>query len=114
MVRPDRVTGAYMDPSQGHGGIERMGPIHIEAGQVGDVHKAAARIFEFVSGTGLAESVVREGKREWVRLPLGPDCGRRMMAKIQTLTDNVNALEPVWSSTDMDAEQLKAVKDGHK
>lgn len=101
LVRDDKRTGAYTDFQIDMSKLPRIG---------GDINKAAARIFEVVSGTGLGESFVREGKREWVRLPLGPDCGRRMRAKIQTLGENVDALEQVWSSTDMDADKIKDIK----
>ncbi|KAI0308480.1 hypothetical protein OF83DRAFT_1180768 [Amylostereum chailletii] len=84
--------------------------MHLDEGQVGDVVKAAARMFEVVSGTGLAKGLVEAqgGKREWTRVPLGPDCGARMKAKLKIIAENVDAFEPVWSSTDIEKERLNA------
>lgn len=100
----DRATGVYKPfPS------DTMDQTHINAGQVGDVLKAAARMFEVVSGTGLAKGLVESygGKREWTRLQLGPDCGKRSLAKIKLFRENVEAFEPIWSSTDMSEDQVK-------
>jgi len=108
LTQDAKNVGVYTLAEQGFGGLEKMRQAHIDKKQVGDVHKAAARIWEFVSGSGLAGGVdpARGRKREWVRLPLGPDCGARMKAKIQVLQETINAYEPIWSSTDMDGEQL--------
>ncbi|KAJ6630582.1 NAD-P-binding protein [Mycena sp. CBHHK59/15] len=103
-VRPERVTGAYPDPSDVP---KNYAARHLEFGQVGDLRKAAARLSEVVSGTGLAKDFVEGGRREFVRVLLGPDCGTRIRAKVKLLSENVEAVEPIWSSTDMDAETLK-------
>jgi NAD(P)-dependent dehydrogenase (short-subunit alcohol dehydrogenase family) len=102
-VRPERATGAYPDsskiPSQYAGR-------HLGLKQVGDVSKAAARIFDVVSGTGLAKDFVDGGRRDFVRVLLGPDCATRIRAKLELLSENVEATQAIWSSTDMDEEKL--------
>ncbi|KAJ7121352.1 NAD-P-binding protein [Mycena crocata] len=104
-VRSERATGAYPDiakaPSQ-------YAANHIASKQVGDLSKAAARLFEVVSGTGLAKNFVEGNRREFVRVLLGPDCGKRIRAKIQLLAENVEVTEGIWSSTDMDEEKFNA------
>lgn len=100
----DKALGVYREIP-----IATLDQMHIDARQVGDVDKAAARMFEVVSGTGLAKGLVESqgGKREWTRLQLGPDCGRRLQAKIKVLSENLEALEPIWNSTDMSEARLK-------
>ncbi|KAI0027183.1 hypothetical protein K488DRAFT_91189 [Vararia minispora EC-137] len=103
------AVGAYTLPEQGYGVFQNVHQIHLDQKQVGDVQKAVARIWEFVAGEGLTKGLApsQGGKREWVRLPLGPDCGARMRAKIGLLKETVDAYEPIWSSTDVDHDKLK-------
>lgn len=101
-LRPDRVTGAYPDLSKV---TTRYAARHIDSKQVGDLSKAAARLFEVVSGTGVAKGFV-EGRRDFVRVLLGPDCGTRIRAKLQLFSENVEATQPIWSSTDMDEDKF--------
>ncbi|KAJ6507264.1 NAD-P-binding protein [Mycena vitilis] len=102
-VRPERSTGAYPDVSQVPA---QYASRHLESKQVGDLSKAAARMFEVVSGTGLAKGFVDGGRRDFVRVLLGPDCGTRIRAKLQLLSENVEATQAIWSSTDMDGQKL--------
>jgi len=104
----------YTDPSQGYGIIQAIPKRHRALGQVGDPVKLAERVYEVVHGTGFAKGLTEAqgAKREWLRVPLGPDCGKRMLEKIDSLRENVLALEPVWSSTDYEPERLKALSQG--
>ncbi|KAJ7646743.1 NAD-P-binding protein [Roridomyces roridus] len=98
-THPTRSTGAYPDWSTVPDGYAAR---HVASKQVGDLNKAAARMFEVVSGTGLAEEFVASGRREFVR----PDCGTRLRAKVKLLAENVEATEKIWSSTDMDEDKF--------
>lgn len=93
----------YTDPSQGFRTLEEIPKKQVAAGQVEDMKKLAARVFEVVHGVGMAEGLVegQGGKREWLRIPLGSDCGELMLRKIRVLEENVHALEPLWRSTDV-------------
>lgn len=71
--------------------------------------KAAARIYEVVVGTGLAKGLME--KHGGIRVPLGPDCGTRMLKKLKSIEENVKVMEPVWSSTDLEKERLKELSD---
>lgn len=102
-VRPERVTGAYPDSSEVP---VRYAERHLGLKQVGDLDKASARLFEVVSGTGLAKGFVDGARRDFVRVLLGPDCGTRIRAKLQLLSENVEATEAIWSSTNMDEEKF--------
>ncbi|KZT64731.1 NAD(P)-binding protein [Daedalea quercina L-15889] len=108
-VDKNKQATVYTGPSQGFGTIEGIPRRHVEAGQIGDVEKLAARVFEVVHGVGLAKGLVegQGGKREWLRIPLGPDCGERIIKKIQVLKENAEAFEPIWRSTDVEPERLK-------
>ncbi|KAL1747002.1 hypothetical protein HDZ31DRAFT_80820 [Schizophyllum fasciatum] len=76
---------------------------HRRSRQVGDASLAAARLFEIVNGSGAVK-----WQPEWRRLPLGPDSGKRTLAKLEQIRQNVESLEPVWSSTDMTDEHIDA------
>ncbi|PGG99841.1 hypothetical protein AJ79_08393 [Helicocarpus griseus UAMH5409] len=67
----------------------------INGKQPGDPIKAAARIIEVVTGTGMGA-----GKTELLRLPLGPDCMQRARSKVQALKENLDAMEEIAMSTD--------------
>ncbi|PCH37053.1 NAD(P)-binding protein [Wolfiporia cocos MD-104 SS10] len=102
-------SSVYTDPSQGHGTLEAIPKGHSARGQIGDVVKLSERVFEVVHGTGMAKCLVegQGGKREWLRVPLGPDCGESMQRKIALLEENVRVFEPIWRSTDVEPERLK-------
>ncbi|PCH37048.1 NAD(P)-binding protein [Wolfiporia cocos MD-104 SS10] len=101
----------YTDPSQGYGSLEAVPRVHLESGQIGDTAKLSERLFEVVHDTGLAKELAggQGVKKEWIRVPLGPDCGELMLQKIAAMTENVKALEPIWRSTDVEPERLKSL-----
>ncbi|KZT64741.1 NAD(P)-binding protein [Daedalea quercina L-15889] len=107
-VDKHKDSTVYTLPSQGFRTLEEIPRGHVAEGQIGDVEKLSARVFEVVHGTGLAKGLVDDqGKREWLRVPLGPDCGMRMLEKIQVLKENAEAFETIWRSTDVEPERLK-------
>lgn len=62
--------------------------------QQGDPLKAAQRILEIVSGTGMAA-----GKESVLRFPLGPDCYKRFQAKIESMRNDLEQTESIAHST---------------
>ncbi|KAI0722075.1 NAD-P-binding protein [Fomitopsis betulina] len=94
--------------TQGFRTLEEIPRAHVAAGQIGDVDKLAARVFEVVHVVGMAKHLVgaQDGKPDLLRVPLGPDSGERMLSKIQELQDNVEAFEPIWRSTDVEPERV--------
>jgi NAD(P)-dependent dehydrogenase (short-subunit alcohol dehydrogenase family) len=62
--------------------------------QQGDPFKAAQRIVEVVSGTGIGA-----GKGNLLRLPLGPDCYQRFQAKIENMQENLAQVKEIAHST---------------
>ncbi len=65
--------------------------------QLGDPDKGAERIFEVVTGAGMAK-----GKKEYLRLPLGTDCLQSARAKIDQLKETFDEFEEIASSTNVD------------
>lgn len=63
--------------------------------QKGDPTKAAARIYEAVSGQGLAGDL----KGRVLRMPLGEDCIERYEVKIKTMKEDLEAVRTVAMST---------------
>jgi len=102
---PERATGAYATPEQGHGLLDGHEQVAQASRQIGDPAKAAERMYQVVTGTGHARGLMENKER--LRVPLGPDSGSMMRAKIAVLTATVDAYEPIWSSTNMDDAQLK-------
>ncbi|KZT02818.1 NAD(P)-binding protein [Laetiporus sulphureus 93-53] len=98
----DSDSKVYTDPSQGYRTLEEVPKQHVRDGQIGDVVKLSARIYEVVHGVGMAQ-----GLREWLRVPLGTDSGERLRWKINTIQENVDAFEQIWRSTDVEPDRLK-------
>ena len=102
---PQDTTKAYTTPKQGLSLWENMLSSRIASRQVGDPKKFAERLYEIVSGTGLAQGLM--DNKDWVRVPLGPDSGARMREKVAAISASVEAYEPIWKSTNMDDARLK-------
>ncbi|KAJ6134661.1 short-chain dehydrogenase/reductase SDR [Penicillium sp. IBT 18751x] len=62
--------------------------------QEGDPMKAAQRIFEVVTGTGMGA-----GKEDYLRLMLGPDCHARFQKKTHALQENLDQMKEISHST---------------
>jgi hypothetical protein len=66
-----------------------------------DPRKAAGRIVEMVMGTGVAGEIV--GKRAgWSRIPIGKDSGEMMRERAKGFGEEVEILEPIWASCDVE------------
>ena len=63
--------------------------------QPGDPAKAAARIFEAVSGQGMAGHL----KGKVLRMPLGDDCVERFEVKIKSMGEDLENVTEVAGST---------------
>lgn len=63
--------------------------------QAGDPDKAAERIFEVVTGEGMAK-----GKKQLLRLPLGSDALKNGRAKFDMLREVFDEYEEIAKSTD--------------
>lgn len=61
----------------------------------GDTKKAAQRIVEAITGTGMCE-----GKPDALRLPLGQDCYFRAMQKLDRLREDFETMKDVTFSTE--------------
>ncbi|GKZ23503.1 hypothetical protein AbraIFM66951_008539 [Aspergillus brasiliensis] len=68
--------------------------------QEGDPDKAARRILEVVTGTGMAEG--REDLKGYLRVPLGPDCWKRFSGKIDGVKQNLEIMKEIAHSTNFD------------
>ncbi|GBE84247.1 NAD-P-binding protein [Sparassis latifolia] len=99
----------YTDPMQGYQSRSAIPKGRYEGGQIGDVDKFAQRTYEIVHGTGLAEGLVegQGGKRSWMRVPLGSDCSELMLQKMDSVKENIVAVERITRSTDVEADRLK-------
>jgi NAD(P)-dependent dehydrogenase (short-subunit alcohol dehydrogenase family) len=63
--------------------------------QLGNPKLGAERIWEVVSGEGLAK-----GKKQLLRLPLGSDTGAQLRDSARELIETANEYEEIWKSTD--------------
>lgn len=77
--------------------------------QAGDSKKlAAARVYEIVTGVGLAGGAIQDAEHPesvWV-LHLGSDAGEGCKWKSSEMLACIGRLEPVWRSTDISGERL--------
>ncbi|KAA1468092.1 NAD-P-binding protein [Dentipellis sp. KUC8613] len=94
-TKPKKDLGVYTRPEQGGGAADNYEKRMIDMKQVGDKDKLAARLYEFVQGTGLAKGLVegQGGKRDW--------------AKLASIQENVDAFEPLWKSTDVPKDEVE-------
>jgi hypothetical protein len=67
--------------------------------RLGDPAKAAQRIVEVVTGTGMAESEEVQG---CLRVPLGSDCMKVAREKWTAFGKNLDAMEEIAASTAFD------------
>lgn len=65
-----------------------------DGAQQGDPAKAALRILETVTGTGMGA-----GKEDLQRLILGPDCYARFQSKANSLLENLDRMKEISHST---------------
>lgn len=70
---------------------------NLDGAQRGDPDKAASRIFDVVTKTGVAAGL----EKEYLRLPLGDDSLERLGRKIESLQETVEALRSISSGTDL-------------
>lgn len=107
---PPTVTTVYTDPvTQGYNSVSDIPRHQVEQGKIGDPEKFASRLFEIVTGTGLAKDLsIGEGdKRDWNKIPFVSDCGEILLKQLEILTDNLRGTEVLWRSTDVEPERLK-------
>ena len=67
-----------------------------------DPAKAAERTVEMVLGTGVVGEILRGRDAGWSRIPIGRDSGASMRAQAELFLEEVQALEPVWGSCDVE------------
>jgi hypothetical protein len=67
--------------------------------RLGDPAKAAQRILEAVTGTGMATS---QEVRGCLRVPLGSDCMKLTREKWMAFANNLNTMEEIAASTAFD------------
>lgn len=59
--------------------------------------KASSRIIDVVTKTGIAAGL----DKEYLWLPIGPDCIERLDRKIENMKLNLDALRTIGSGTDL-------------
>lgn len=105
---PVHSVGPYTDlDTQGIDAVRFQRRRSAERGQAGDTEELAVRMYEIVAGIGLAGDTMRDAKHpEWVWVPLGSDSGEDCKQKLSEMLQCIDALEPVWRSTDISGEPL--------
>lgn len=102
---PKTPTTAYTDrETQGYDSMNWL-PRQSEAmGLIGDPEKLAARVYEIVTGVGMAAQVMeRYAQTGWIRVLCGTDCGQIVLKKTEDTVANIKAYESIWKSTDIDS-----------
>ncbi|KAI0795081.1 NAD-P-binding protein [Abortiporus biennis] len=107
---PSTRTKIYTDfKTQGYDSVNELPRLRVSQGRIGDPEKLAMRVYKLVTGTGLLKDLVPEngGRWEWNRIHMGSDCGEAMQRRLKDLKDNVDAMEEVWRSTDVEPDRLQ-------
>lgn len=105
---PVASVGSYTDlNTQGIDAVRFQRHKSANRGQAGDTEELAVRIYEIVAGVGLAGDTIRDAKHpEWVWVPLGSDSGQDCKQRLSEMLQCIDALEPIWRSTDISGEPL--------
>lgn len=101
-----RLSKIYTEPSQGYDLVNHLPRGSHEAGQIGDPAKFAIRMYDLVTNTGLVKETLDGKKLTGIRVPFGSDAAGGMLWKFGTLAADVQALEPISKSTDVEQERL--------
>ncbi|PSS10457.1 hypothetical protein PHLCEN_2v3370 [Hermanssonia centrifuga] len=111
-----RQSKIYTDPvTQGYDTTNALPRGAAERGLIGDPEKFGQRIYEVVTGTGMAEGLVArpgvdgkwEGEWQWNIVPLGTDCVNLLKSRLEHINENVATFEAISKSTEVEQEQLK-------
>ena len=100
-----RRTGVYADL---HGCMGRTLHGNLTVRQVGDPRRAAHRMYDVVTGTGLVEGLRIKGGCP--RILLGRDSGERFLEKVQALQENAESTKTIWSATDLDPVRVEEMR----
>ncbi|ETW78843.1 hypothetical protein HETIRDRAFT_324012 [Heterobasidion irregulare TC 32-1] len=100
-----RKTGVYADL---HGCMGRTLHGNLTVRQVGDPRRAAHRMYDVVTGTGLVEGLQIKGGCP--RILLGRDSGERFLEKVQALQENAESTKTIWSATDLDPVRVEEMR----
>lgn len=105
----EQMQTVYTDPeTQGYDSSRHLQKLAHQSGQFGDPEKYAQRVYEVVSGTGLAEKVVARpategnwnGPWELNRVPLGSDSYELLKKRWEIDGENLRVFESISRSTD--------------
>jgi NAD(P)-dependent dehydrogenase (short-subunit alcohol dehydrogenase family) len=88
------LTSAYIDTTVGN--TLKYFDV-LDGTQRGDAAKASSRIIDVVTKSGIAAGL----DKEYLRLPIGPDCIERLDQKIENMKLNVDALRTIGLGTDL-------------
>lgn len=94
------LSEVYTKQSQGYNLINALPRASEAMGLVGDMTMFAARVHEIVTDTGVARDIGLH-EHPWIRVPMGTDCGQIVLKKLESIIENLKAVEPIWSSTDL-------------
>ncbi|TFY70245.1 hypothetical protein EVG20_g2751 [Dentipellis fragilis] len=108
-----RAAAAAKDANAGesvykdlYGAGEKLPTFHLQKRWIGEVPKAAQRMYEAATGTGMAEGL----HPKWMRVLLGVDCGEKYRGVVEKLQGNIDAMEPIWRSTDIDPKKMDEMR----
>lgn len=95
------LSKVYTMPEQGYNFAKSI-PAWSEAqGWRGDVVKFCARVFEIVTGTGIAKEVGLDSENRGIsKIVIGSDSAAICGGALEKMLHNIEELRPLWSSTD--------------
>ncbi|KAA1470145.1 NAD-P-binding protein [Dentipellis sp. KUC8613] len=89
-----------------YGAGVKLPSFHLRKRWIGEVQKAAQRMYEAATGTGMAAGL----DPKWNRVLLGVDCGEKFKGVVEKLQGNIDAMEPIWRSTDVDPKKMDEMR----
>ncbi|KAF7796677.1 hypothetical protein EIP86_007860 [Pleurotus ostreatoroseus] len=115
--QPLALSKIYTDPwTHGYDLARQQHKIHVDMNRVGDPEKYAVRVYELVTGTGLAKGLTAqytegkwEGPWEFNQVLFGTDTFEALKGRLTLVEENRVAFEKVTVSTDVEKERLHSI-----
>lgn len=101
------VTNLYPDV---YGLAHKIPTIRLKMRRIGDTSKAAKRIYEVVTGTGLVETMQQKPDGPWPMVLLGQDAGERINSQLMNWKHCIDETEEFWNSTEVEPEKMEEMR----
>lgn len=101
------VTGVYPNV---YGLAHKIPTMRLKIRRIGDASKAAERMYEIVTGTGLVQAMENKPDGPWHMVLLGQDAGERVKKQLMGWKQCIDQTEEFWNSTEVEPEKMEEMR----